>query len=265
MIRVITYNIRYNTARDGENAWPHRKDRVAQLLHQYEPDLIGLQEVKQDQLTDLIQRLPDFAWVGVGRDDGKTAGEYAPIFYRRARFRLKENGTFWLSQTPNIIGSVGWDASMARIATWAKFVDLQTETILLQLNTHFDHRGMESQIHAAHLLRTFLAEQPQPSPILITGDFNCTEESATYEALTLARAHKAPPLIDTMHATQTPHIGPLATFNNDFADPLQAKIDYIFIQHQPDNPIQVQRHVILADKQNGRYPSDHLPIMVETV
>lgn len=262
MIRVITYNIRCNTPRDGANAWPHRKDRVANLLHQHEPDLIGLQEVKQDQLEDLVQRLPDFDWVGVGRDDGKRGGEYTPIFYRRARFTCKESGTFWLSQTPHIIGSVGWDASLPRIATWATLVDQQTGSALLHLNTHLDHRGMDSQVQAAHLLRTFLAEQSDPHPAIVTGDFNCTEESATYQALT-SQTPATAVLQDSKHTSQTPHVGPTATFTTSFADPLTAKIDYIFTRDQPESAIKVQRHAILDDKTNDLYPSDHLPIVVE--
>jgi len=271
MIRVLSYNIRCNVAVDGDNAWPHRKERVAELLIRHEPDLIGLQEVKADQLEDLMQRLPAFEWMGVGRTDGKSGGEFVPIFYRRDRFRLEANGTFWLSATPDVAGSIGWDASLPRIATWANFVDLQTSAQMLQMNTHFDHRGMDSQVQAAYLLRAFLAaqnilaEQNQPGAAIITGDFNCIEESATYEALTQTISSDAAPIVDTMHLSQTPHSGPLETFNGTFTDPLQAKIDYIFVQHAPDKPIAVQSHAILADQQDGRYPSDHLPVMVEII
>ena len=280
MIRVLSYNIRCNVAVDGENAWPHRKERVAELLTQHEPDLIGLQEVLADQLEDLIQRLPAFDWIGVGRTDGETGGEYVPIFYRRERFTLEASGTFWLSETPDVVGSVGWDASLPRVVTWAKLIDRQTAAPMLHVNTHFDHRGMDSQVQAAYLLRRFLADQSDPCPSVTTGDFNCTEESATYAALTKAGANDsataalpivdeplsdAPPLLDTMHLSQTPHSGPLETFNGTFTDPLQAKIDYIFVQHPPADPPVIQRHAILADQQDGRYPSDHLPVLVEMV
>lgn len=261
MIRVISYNIRCNTPRDGENAWPHRKERVAALLYRHEPDLIGLQEVTQDQLADLVTRLPDYDWVGVGRDDGKTGGEYTPIFYRRDKFSLEESGNFWLSETPQVIGSVGWDASLPRIATWATLTDRQSGATLLHLNTHFDHRGMESQIHAAYLLRQFMLERIQEQPAVITGDFNCDEESATYSALTTTDGKQSPVLIDTMHKRL--HRGPTATFNGDFTDPLHAKIDYIFLCATPQKSLSVQSHAILDDKESGVYPSDHLPVLVD--
>ena len=107
MLRIISYNIRYNNPDDGENAWPHRKARVIDLLNRYQPDLIGLQEVRKEPLDDLIAGLPNFGWVGVGRDDGKEAGEFAAIFYRQSRLQLAQSATLWLSETPQEPGSVG--------------------------------------------------------------------------------------------------------------------------------------------------------------
>lgn len=117
---MISYNIRYDNPKDGSNAWPYRKERVAALLHHYAPDLIGLQEVLKTQLDDLAERPVGFAWVGVGRDDGQTAGEYAPIFYRRDGFDLVGTGNFWLSETPHEPGTLGWDADCVRLATWKR-------------------------------------------------------------------------------------------------------------------------------------------------
>ncbi|MBV7335840.1 endonuclease/exonuclease/phosphatase family protein [Chloroflexi bacterium TSY] len=270
MFRVISYNIRYNNPKDGANAWPHRKERVTTLLENHEPDLIGRQEVQKNQLEDLIPKLPDFGWVGVGRDDGKTQGEYAAIFYRHRRFDLMDSGTIWLSETPHVVGSVGWDASMARVATWAKFVDVQHGNRFLHVNTHFDHRGQLAQVESARLLHTFLAEQEESLPAIITGDFNCIETSQPYQALT-DPDHHAPPLLDARYVTQAPHEGPHETFNGTFTDPLHAKIDYIFVwlaheeeMDQRQNPlIQVHRHAILTDNRAGWYPSDHLPVLAD--
>ena len=264
MLRIISYNIRYNNPGDGANAWPHRKERVAQLLRRHQPDLIGLQEVKKDQLDDLIPRLVDFDWVGVGRDDGKAQGEFAAIFYRRARFDLLDSGSIWLSETPAVIGSVGWDASMARIATWAEFVDKEHGISFCHLNTHFDHRGAVAQIESARLVRRFLAGRQRPLPAIVTGDFNITEKSATYQALT-EPDDSTPPLLDAMHLSQNPHEGPAETFNGDFTEPLHVKIDYIFVGQAQSSTIQVRRHAILADNQAGVYPSDHLPVLAELV
>jgi len=118
-LRLMSFNIRLNTSGDGPHAWPYRKDLAASILHLHQPDVVGLQEALPDQVDDLAARLPDFAWVGVGRDDGVRQGEFAAIFYRRARLTLLDQGTFWLSQTPNIPGSLGWDAACIRIVTWA--------------------------------------------------------------------------------------------------------------------------------------------------
>lgn len=258
-LRVISYNIRYDNPADGRNAWPQRKQPVVDLLHRYQPDLLGLQEVTHGQLTDLATALPDYDWIGVGRDDGATAGEYVPIFYRQARLTLQNSGHFWLSVTPHVAGSFGWDAGCVRVTTWAIFTDKLSGTSLLHLNTHLDHRGMRAQVESARLLHDFLAQQASTQPALITGDFNCTPDSATYQALTNSSV-----LVDAMSASLHPHAGPTATFTTDFAEPLQEKIDYIFL-YTPVAALAftVQRHAILADQQDGHYPSDHLPVLVE--
>ena len=258
-LRVISYNIRYDNPADGRNGWPQRKQPVVDLLHRYQPDLLGLQEVTHGQLTDLAAALPDYGWIGVGRDDGATAGEYVPIFYRHARLSLQTSGHFWLSATPAVAGSFGWDADCVRVTTWAIFTDQRSGTSLLHLNTHFDHRGMTAQLESARLLHEFLAQQASTIPALITGDFNCTPNSATYQALTASAL-----LADTMFTSLHPHEGPTATFTTDFAEPLQEKIDYIFLYTPAATPaFTVQRHAILADQQDGHYPSDHLPVLVE--
>ncbi len=149
LVRVVSYNIRYNNPGDGEHAWPLRADRVANLLRFYNPDLFGLQEALQGQIDDLVARLPQYAWFGVGRDDGRSAGEGTPIFYRRDRFTLLDQGTFWLSETPEVPGSKSWDAAITRIATWGRFVDRTTGTRFLYLNTHFDHIGQTARERSA--------------------------------------------------------------------------------------------------------------------
>lgn len=268
-IRIISYNIRYNNPADGSNAWPHRKAPVAALLQHYAPDLIGLQEVLKEQLDDLVERLPAFAWVGVGREDGKRAGEYAPIFYRRDRFELVATGNFWLSETPHESGTLGWDAGCVRIATWVRLHHQASGCPLLMLNTHFDHRGEQAQVESALLLRRFLNDAAQRIPAFVTGDFNCTAQSWPYEILTMPSETGGFPLLDAMLHTQTPHRGPRATWANNFTDPLDSKIDFIFIWQRPPAaegatpPLQVRQHAILADQSEGRYPSDHLPVMAE--
>src|SRR5574341_935321 len=125
-ICVMSFNIRLNTPADSANAWPHRKDMVASMMRFHRADLTGVQEALKDQMDDLTNLLPEFGWMGVGRDDGKAAGEYSAIFYLKDRFTVLEQKTFWLSETPEKPGSLGWDAACVRIVTWAKFKDKKT-------------------------------------------------------------------------------------------------------------------------------------------
>lgn len=264
-IKILSYNIRYHNPADGEHSWPHRKEKVAALLQRYTPDLIGLQEVLKGQLDDIAGALTDFAWVGVGRDDGRARGEYAPIFYRRNRFALLASDTFWLSETPHQPGSFGWDAACVRIATWARLRDKASGATFLVLNTHFDHRGEQAQVESARLLRAFLNDPAQALPAVVTGDFNGTAQAWSYQVLTQPTEAAGLPLADAMLQSQTPHHGPVATFTTGFADPLQEKIDFIFVWPAPSKAstaaIQVQRHAVLDDQVDGYYPSDHLPVL----
>jgi endonuclease/exonuclease/phosphatase family metal-dependent hydrolase len=263
MLRVISYNIRNGNAPDGDNAWPRRSARVVSLLTLYQPDLIGLQEVLPAQLDDLMTQLPDFNWLGVGRDDGQRAGEHTLIGYRRARLCLVQSNSFWLSPTPDVVGSVGWDATYPRIATWARLFDQTSGQTFLHLNTHFDHRGSLARLESARLLRRFLASYPATLPVIITGDFNCTTAAPPYELLTSAYAGEGPQLYDAMTTSAVPHHGPTATTNCSFANPLRDKIDYIF--YHPPTSVQVLRHAVLADHWDGLYPSDHLPVLADLV
>jgi len=269
MLRILSYNIRYNNPADGDNAWPHRQEQVIALFKRHRPDLIGLQEVRHEQLLALAAALPDYAWLGVGRDDGAEAGEYAPIFYRRARFAIEDSGHFWLSETPEVAGSFGWDAACVRVATWAIFTDRKSDQSVLHLNTHLDHRGVMAQLASVDLLQRFLVRKAQSLLAIVTGDFNCVPTSTTYHALTKEFEGSQGTLQgawqDAIELSRTPHEGPMATFTSDFTDPLQEKIDYIFLYQGStvSNQMVVTRHAILDDQENGRYPSDHLPVLVE--
>jgi len=148
----MSFNIRLNTAHDGPNAWPYRKDLAASMVLLHQPDIVGLQEALPDQVDDLAARLPDFAWLGVGRDDGARKGEFAAIFYRRARLTLLDQGTFWLSKTPDVPGSLGWDACCIRIVTWAKVMDVATDAVFFFYNTHFDQAGAVARRESARWL-----------------------------------------------------------------------------------------------------------------
>ena len=151
-VRLATFNIRYDNPGDSLNSWKYRKDRVCEFIREKQPDVLGMQEVLHHQLEDLLAGLPDYAYVGVGREDGKTQGEYAPVFYRKDKYDLLDSNTFWLSEHPDSVGKLGWDAACTRVATWAKLKEKSTGKEFLMVNTHFDHVGTEARRNSALLI-----------------------------------------------------------------------------------------------------------------
>jgi endonuclease/exonuclease/phosphatase family metal-dependent hydrolase len=262
-LRVMTFNIRYDEPRDGENAWPNRKELVASMIRFHHADLVGVQEALKRQLDDLEKLLPEFAWVGVGRDDGKTGGEYSAIFYRKSRFYLLSNATFWLSETPEA-PSKGWDAAYPRIVTWVKLKDRATGRVLFNFNTHFDHRGERAREESAKLLLQQIDKIAGSQRAVVTGDFNFTEDSVGYSILTGAGANPRPSLHllrDARYLSENGHHGPTSTFNEFKALIPGQKIDYVLVRGK----IRVQQHGALSDTWNGRFPSDHLPVLAEII
>jgi len=255
-ITVMSYNIRFNNPGDGINAWPHRSDHVAEMMgEKYQTDIIGVQEALKSQIDDLQERLPDYSWVGVGRDDGEEAGEFSPIFYRPDRFELIVANTFWLSELPHQPGHISWDAMHTRVATWARFTDLSSNQDFYVINTHFDNRGNRARVESAKLIRSFIADLKEHIPVIVTGDFNAPESSKAYSVMS-----EIPGIIDSRYASETGHEGPTATFNNwEELRADESRIDYIFVR---DN-VRVLTHRILDDRYDGRFPSDHLPVIVE--
>lgn len=255
-INIMSFNIRYNNPDDGLNAWPNRKARVASIIEFHDPDLLGLQEVLKGQLDELAQMLSEYEWVGVGRDDGFDNGEFSPIFYKSERFDLIENGTFWLSETPQTAGSKSWDAALPRIATWALFADKSTSKKVFHLNTHFDHRGELARIESAKLITRLLPSLAADAPVVVTGDFNKAPDSLVYSNL-----------VELLYDSKTlsrksPH-GPEGTFGGFTVeiDETSERIDYVFVSEGID----VLRYGALSDQWNGYYPSDHLPVIAEIV
>jgi endonuclease/exonuclease/phosphatase family metal-dependent hydrolase len=254
----MTFNIRYDTPNDGPNAWPHRKDWVASLVRFHGADAVGVQEAEAHQLTDLDARLPGFARVGVGRTDGRAEGEFSAILYRAERLALLDSGTFWLSPTPEVPGSKGWDTAIERIATWARFEDRRTGCRHVHLNTHFDHIGEQARQESARLIRHRLAALAGGLPVIVTGDLNTPPEGAPYRILTRDTiAGAVPPLVDAFAASRSGHYGPTSTWTEFRAIEPGRRIDYVLVS----SGIEVLAHGILPDSWDGRFPSDHLPVL----
>ena len=257
-LRVMTFNIRYDNPGDGVNAWPNRKDWVASLIRWHGADIIGVQEALKHQLTDLDARLPGFARVGVGRADGREKGEFSAILYRADRVALRDSGTFWLSPTPEVPGSKGWDTAIERVATWARFADRRTGCEWFQINTHFDHIGEVARQESARLIRRRIASLARGAAVVMTGDLNTEPTHAPYRILTTEpMADATPPLLDAFTVSRNGHYGPTSSWNAFKAIEPNRRIDYILVS----SPVVVAQHAILPDMWDGRFPSDHLPVM----
>jgi endonuclease/exonuclease/phosphatase family metal-dependent hydrolase len=261
-LRVMSFNLRLDTPDDGPNAWPHRRDWVASLIRFHAPDALGVQEALAHMLAELDARLPGYARVGVGRADGREGGEFSAIIYRTDRLELLDSGTFWLSPTPEVPGSKGWDAAIERIATWARFRDRFTGCEHVHLNTHFDHIGERAREESARLIRRRLAALADGGPVVVTGDLNAAPESAPYRAFTRDTLGGAvPPLRDALEASRAGHYGPTSTWTAFRAIEPGRRIDYVLVSAG----LAVEAHGILADSREGRFPSDHLPVLATVV
>ncbi|WP_316745927.1 endonuclease/exonuclease/phosphatase family protein [Pedobacter gandavensis] len=247
--QVMSYNIRLNVASDGVNAWPNRKDEVKALVRFHDADILCVQEALPLQVDQLLENT-NYAMEGVGREDGKRAGEFSAIYYDKSRFVRKDGGTFWLSETPDQ-PSKGWDAALNRICSWVRLYDRLNKKEFLVFNTHYDHIGVQARIESAKLIKRKIQEIAPALPVVLTGDLNVTPET---EAIATINSF----LTDAKTASIEPPYGPEGTFNNfKFDSPLNQKIDYIFV----NKGFKVLKFGVLSDSKNLRYPSDHLPII----
>ena len=256
-MNVMSWNIRFDNPNDGVNAWPHRKDWVAEIVNTNKIDLAGFQEVLVGQLDDLKQRLAGMDAYGVGRDDGQNAGEFAPIFYRVDRFKLLDKSTVWLSPTPEKPGSKGWDASLPRIASYVKLEDLQSSQVFYVVNTHFDHRGEQARLESAALLVRSLRQRFAELPVILTGDLNTGPNSPPYKMLVAAGEQGERSFLDTFDQSEQKPTGPDSTWNGFKEIVPGQRIDFVMTT----STVKTLSFQILGDRRDGRFPSDHLPVV----
>jgi len=259
-LRVMSFNIRYGTADDGDNHWDKRREFLAETIQKFDPDLLGTQETLGFQKEFLARKLDGYTVVGVGRDDGREQGEMAALFFRTSRFVQLESGHFWLSETPDVPGSKNWDASITRMATWVKLRDESSPDAspLYFFNTHFDHIGRESRYQSARLLRKKIGELPGSPRVVVTGDFNEGESSRAYQALFDVDSSVGPPLLrDTYRLVHPTRRVDEATFNGFNATRIEGeRIDWIGCTRH----FRVTEAVIDRTVRNGRVPSDHYSV-----
>ena len=252
-VRWCTFNIRLINDEDNKAGWGWevRRSRVAHYVTDNDMDVVGMREVTYPQLTYLQQNLPGYNYIGVGRHDGKTQGEYSCIWYKTSKFEVLDSGNFWLSETPDSVGSKGWDAALERIATWGKFRDKKTGKIFMAVNTHFDHVGVEARKQSALLIIQKIRDIVGNRPAVVTGDFNIDDKNEAYTTITTNKF-----VLRDAFKVSPSHGGVDYTFQNFSRTPASQcpKIDFIFVTPQ----IEVIRTGIPAN--DGNYIiSDHNP------
>jgi len=249
-ITVLSFNIRYGTAKDGENEWTLRRPMLFDLLREQDADLIGLQEALDFQIDEIVAAVPGYATVGVGRDDGRARGEFAAILFRKSRFRVAEAGTFWLSDTPAVPGSKTWGNNITRICTWTRLIDRDGRGFFVY-NVHLDHQSQPSRERSTQLLRERIdAKSTAADPVVVTGDFNVGEKNPALATL-------LGPFVDTFRVVR-PQEKPAGTFTAfKFGNVEGEKIDYILTQPGTE----VMHADIVRFTRNQRYPSDHFPVV----
>ena len=249
----ISYNIRYDNNWDIENSWKIRRNKISQILVQYSPSIIGIQEGLLNQVQYIDSSLIDYDYVGVGRDDGKKKGEFCAIYFDTTRYVLLKNSTFWLSETPDTI-SVGWDAALERICTYGLFKDRITKEEFWVFNTHFDHIGVVAREKSSELiLKRINKINRQSLPVILMGDFNSIPNSPPVKEIKTE-------LSDALQISLEKLQGPRGTFNGFNEDlPIEKRIDYIFT-----NDLKVLSYTHINDRlNNNRHISDHLPVMIK--
>lgn len=263
---VLTFNIRYANPADGDNAWPKRKDWVAEILRDERLGVIGIQEALKPQVDDLRAACPKLGVVGVGRDDGKDKGEFAPILYRTDQWTVEKSGTFWLSEKPEEPGSKSWKTACTRICTWARMRPTAEKKAtdatganggFWMFNTHLDHQSAEARTKGAELIAARIAELTavDPAPVIVTGDLNAGESDPATRVFTGA-ADAARRLSDTLRAAH-PDEKDAGTFNSfDAARRGGDKIDYVLVS----DGIKTMDAWIDRRTRDGRAPSDHWPV-----
>jgi endonuclease/exonuclease/phosphatase family metal-dependent hydrolase len=263
-VRVMSFNIRYGTAQDGANHWDRRREFLVETIRAFDPDLLGTQETLGFQRDYLAQQLPDHVALGVGREDGREAGEMAALYYRKERFTPVRSGHFWLSETPEVPGSKSWDSSLPRMATWVELRDRRTPDArpIWFLNTHFDHRGDRARLESARMIRQRAQQAAAECSLVVTGDFNAGEGSAPYRALFGESEGPGGLLLDTFRKVHPEKLSDEGTFSGFSASATGgARIDWIAVS--PD--FQVQKAGIDRTAREEHTPSDHFPVTATLV
>ncbi|HCY89270.1 MAG TPA: endonuclease [Chitinophagaceae bacterium] len=256
--KAMSFNIRYDNPGDSLNAWPLRKDLVASQVRFHRAGILGVQEALHQQVLDLSSRLPTYAYIGAGRDDGKWKGESCSIFYDSSLYRKLDAGHLWLSETPELAGSKGWDASLPRMLSWVALQTINGSQVFFVFNTHFDHMGKKARAESARMILKQVQQISGSSPAIIMGDFNATPSDEPVQIIT---DQKNPlHLTDSRQLSAGGHYGPNGSFNGfGPREQMEEPIDFIFLKGKWT----VLQHAALSQTWQGRFASDHFAIYAE--
>jgi endonuclease/exonuclease/phosphatase family metal-dependent hydrolase len=250
---LATFNIRWANPGDEGNLWKDRMPHVASLIQFHQVGLFGIQEGLYNQITDLTTSL-GYSYLGAGRDYGSEKGEYAAILFDPIKYKLLDQGTFWLSPTPEI-PSKGWDAALNRVCSWGKFEDKEGVKFYV-FNIHYDHIGQQAREESSKLVVSQIEKfNTENLPVILMGDFNVTPDNPAYSTIVTKDGWQ-----DSRLISQIPSYGPAGTFSGfDWDRMPDGIIDHIFVKGN----LSVIRHGILTDNYGKKYPSDHFPVLVE--
>ncbi|WP_454261123.1 endonuclease/exonuclease/phosphatase family protein [Pseudoxanthomonas mexicana] len=247
-LSVMSFNIRLPAESDGVDYWETRKPLAVRMLREQQPDVIGLQELVKAQADYLARELPQYAWFGRGREaDG--GGEHMGVFYRKDRLKVIESGDFWLSDTPDVAGSITWGHPHPRMVTWALFEQRSDGRRFYLFNTHLPYRDEDeaARLKGAQAIARRLATLPDDVPVVLTGDFNTTPDSDAHAVLAgiLQDAWTTAPRVEGIDATF-----------HGFTGKADRRIDWIFVRGA-----QLESITSVTTRWNNRYPSDHFPLV----
>ncbi|KAF0152999.1 MAG: endonuclease/exonuclease/phosphatase family protein [Ignavibacteria bacterium] len=248
-LKLMSFNIRYGTAKDGENSWQFRRENLMETIKKFDPEILGLQEALAFQVEEILQNFPKFTIVGVGRDDGKQAGEYSCILFDKNTFKPDTSETFWFSETPTVPGSKHWGNNITRICTWAKFTNLISKKQFFLYNIHLDHQSQTSREKSTEMLGAKIKSQKESLPVIVTGDFNCGEENPAIKNMLNYGLEDSYRIKNAKSESE-------GTFNGFSGETNGDRIDYIFISKD----IKVKSAEIIRDSYNRKFPSDHFPV-----
>lgn len=251
-LTVMSYNVRYLNTKDGVNIWANRKEKVAEVIASNNVDIAGLQEPWKPQIRDLKKLLPGYAWFGWSRDNGKSKGEFCPIFYKKDKFKVLEKGIFWLSETPGKVGSKGWDVKYPRMVVWGRFKDKNSGKELYFFNTHLG--GETARLESAKLIRKKIDEMAGGLSVVVTGDLNSKPDSEAYK--TMVSGNYTVNITDAFLTAKTKNNEQFTDYWFEGENTDLKRIDYIFTSTE----IEVIYHEIINKKIGKYYPSDHLAI-----